>query len=70
MFSESQKRFDPKQTFHGYKAYQGGKSIKTPKNKPINKELTIEDKQKNKKLASERIFVEHLIRLVKIFKVV
>ncbi len=70
MFSESQKRFDPKQKFHGDKAYQGGKSIKTPKKKPKNKELTIEDKQKNKNLASERIFVEHLIRVLKIFKVV
>lgn len=69
MFRESQKGFDPQQKFHGDKAYQSGKSIKTPKKKPKNKELTIEEKQKNKDLASERIFVEHLIRLVKIFKV-
>jgi len=69
IFSESQKGFDPKQKFRGDKAYQGGKLIKTPKKKPKNKELTIEEKQKNKQLASERIFVEHLIRLVKIFKV-
>ena len=69
IFSESQKGFDPKQKFHGDKAYQGGELIKTPKKKPRNKELTIEEKQKNKQLASERIFVEHLIRLVKIFKV-
>ncbi|MGD1871571.1 MAG: transposase family protein, partial [Mastigocoleus sp.] len=33
------------------------------------KELTIEEKNKNKQLASERIYVEHLIRLVKVFKV-
>jgi hypothetical protein len=32
-------------------------------------ELTPEQKIKNKQLASERIFVEHLIRLVKIFRV-
>ena len=37
MFNESQKGFDPKQKFHGDKAYQGGKSIKTPKKKPKNK---------------------------------
>ena len=42
MFNESQKGFDPKQKFHEDKAYQGGKSIKTPKKKPKNKELTIE----------------------------
>ncbi|MGB3651150.1 MAG: transposase family protein [Rivularia sp. (in: cyanobacteria)] len=69
MFRESQKSFDPQQKFHGDKAYQSGKSIKIPKKKPKNKELTIEEKQKNKDLASERIFVEHLIRLVKIFRV-
>ncbi|WP_265584089.1 transposase family protein [Dolichospermum flos-aquae] len=31
--------------------------------------MTAEQKEKNKELASERIFVEHLIRLVKIFRV-
>lgn len=70
IFNESQKGFDPRQKFHGDKAYQGGKFIKTPKKKPKNKELTIEEIQKNKELASERIFVEHLIRLVKVFRVV
>ncbi|MDB9369371.1 transposase family protein, partial [Nodularia spumigena CS-586/05] len=33
------------------------------------KELSSEQKIQNKELASERIFVEHLIRLVKIFRV-
>lgn len=70
IFNESKKGFDPKQKFHGDKAYQGGESIKTPKKKPKNKELTIEEKEKNKELASERIYVEHLIRLVKVFRVV
>jgi hypothetical protein len=37
--------------------------------KPKKQELTPKQKLKNKKLASERIFVEHLIRLVKIFRV-
>ena len=70
IFNESKKGFDSKQKFHGDKAYQGGESIKTPKKKPKNKELTIEEKEKNKELASERIYVEHLIRLVKVFRVV
>ena len=69
IFEERQEKFDPKQKFQGDKAYQGGKSIKTPQKKPKNKELTIAEKLRNKKLASERIFVEHLIRLIKIFKV-
>lgn len=51
ILNESQKGFDPKQKFNGDKAYQGGKSIKTPKKKPKKKELTIEEKQKNKELA-------------------
>jgi hypothetical protein len=44
-------------------------SIKIPQKKPKNQELTAEQKQKNKELSSERILVEHLIRLVKIFRV-
>ncbi|MBE9217464.1 transposase [Dolichospermum flos-aquae LEGE 04289] len=43
--------------------------MKTPEKKPQKQELTAEQKEKNKELASERIFVEHLIRLVKIFRV-
>ena len=31
--------------------------------------FSLEEKEKNKKLASEGIFVEHLIRLVKIFRI-
>lgn len=58
-----------KQKFSGDKAYQGEKSIKTPEKKPKKQELSPEEKIRNKKLASERIFVEHLIRLVKIFRV-
>ncbi len=69
IFDERQKSFDPEQKFQGDKAYQGGKSIKTPQKKPRNKELTVEEKLKNKELASERIFVEHVIRLLKIFRV-
>lgn len=69
IYDERQKDFEPKQKFQGDKAYQGGISIKTPKKKPRNKELTIEEKSQNKELASERIFVEHIIRLLKIFRV-
>jgi hypothetical protein len=47
--------------------YVGEPSIKTPQKKQKNKELTPEQKQLNKELSSERIFVEHIIRFVKIF---
>lgn len=69
LFRESRKRFDPNQKFNGDKAYEGEELIKTPHKKPKKQELTPEQKGINKELASERIFVEHLIRLVKIFRV-
>lgn len=69
MFREGQKGLGFKQRFKGDKAYQGEPSINTPRKKPKKQELTLEQKQKNKELASERIFVEHLIRFVKIFRV-
>ena len=69
LFREQRKGFDPKQKFQGDKAYNGEELIKTPKKKTKKQELTSEQKEKNKELASERVFVEHLIRLIKIFRV-
>lgn len=64
------KRFAPQQLFSGDKAYVGESQITTPTKKPKNGELTEEQKEENKALSSQRIFVEHLIRVVKIFKIV
>ncbi|OKH54401.1 transposase [Scytonema sp. HK-05] len=47
----------------------GEPSIKTPTKKSKKGELSKFQKEKNKEMASERIFVEHLIRLLKIFRV-
>lgn len=69
LFRERKKKFDESQKFNADKAYEGEASIKTPKKKPKKQELTSEQKEKNKELASERIFVEHIIRLLKIFRV-
>lgn len=69
LFRQGQKDFDTNQKFQGDKAYVGEPSIKTPRKKPNKKELTMSEKEKNKKLASDRIFVEHLIRIIKIFRV-
>ncbi len=55
--------------FEGDKAYQGGENITTPQKKPRKGKLTAEQKAENKKLSSKRIFVEHVIRLVKIFRI-
>lgn len=65
-----QHEFAPEQLFMGDKAYVGESQIRTPSKKPKNGELTTEEKAKNKQLSSLRIVVEHLIRFVKIFKVI
>lgn len=62
-------KFHPEQRLIGDKAYVGETQIKTPHKKPKKKEITQKQKEANKALSSKRIFVEHLIRVVKIFKV-
>ena len=43
--------------------------VRSPKKKPRKKEMPLEIKEENKEKARKRIFVEHVIRLIKIFKV-
>ncbi|MEH2277312.1 MAG: transposase family protein [Nostoc sp.] len=42
----------------------------TPHKKPRKGELTANQKAENKEFSSKRIFIEHVIRLVKIFTIV
>lgn len=69
LFREQQEKFESDQMFEGDKGYQGGRNITTPQKKPRKGELTTKQKSENKKLSSQRIFVEHVIRLVKIFHI-
>ncbi len=69
LFRSGQKGFNPNQKFKGDKGYEGEASINTPTKKPKKGELTRSEKEKNKEMASERIFIEHLIRVIKIFRV-
>jgi hypothetical protein len=69
IWRENADKFDEKQKFSADKAYVSEPQIRTPKKKPKNGELTQEEKEKNKEISSERIFVEHLIRIIKIFKI-
>lgn len=69
LFRTQQQKFDDDQLFEGDKAYVGGKNITTPHKKPRNRELTQLQKAENKEISSSRIFVEHVIRLVKIFRI-
>jgi len=55
--------------FLGDKAYKGEAAIITPQKKPKNGEITETQKNKKIKLSSSRIGVEHVIGLVKIFRV-
>ncbi|WP_251960770.1 transposase [Nostoc commune] len=70
MFRENRDNFDPKQNFKGDLGYLGEDLIDIPIKKPRNKELTTGQKKLNKEFSSKRIFVEHRIRSVKIFRVV
>jgi hypothetical protein len=42
---------------------------RTPRNKPRKSELTEEQKQSNRELACRRVVVEHVIRCLKIFRI-
>ena len=66
---KQQKKFDKKQKFQGDKGYQGAERTTIPKKKPRKQELPLEIKEDNKKKSQKRIFVEHVIRLIKIFGV-
>jgi hypothetical protein len=69
LFRERQGEFAHHQKFKGDKGYVGEVAITTPDKKPKKGELTAIQKQRNRELSSNRIVVEHLIRVVKIFRV-
>ncbi|WP_313954942.1 transposase family protein [Nostoc sp. FACHB-145] len=69
LFRKSQEKFDKSQPFAGDKGFQGGENITTPHKKKPKRELTQQQKEENKALSSNRIFIEHLIRLLKIFRI-
>ena len=69
LFGNQQQKFAAGQSFQGDKAYIGGTNISTPHKKPRNGKLTTEQKEENQVFSSNRVFVEHLIRVIKIFRV-
>ena len=69
LLREQQSNFSEQQSFTGDKAYIGAERTKTPQKKPPKRELTPEQKESNKLISQERIYIEHLIRMVKIFRV-
>ena len=69
LFRDRLEEFTDNQKFSGDKAYKGEPQITTPHKRPKKGKLTPAQKQENLESSRERIGVEHLIRLVKIFKV-
>ena len=70
LWREQEKKLSENQRYRGDKAYQGEERIETPFKKPKGKELKEEEKEENRRKARERIFVEHLIRELKKFRIV
>ena len=69
LLRKQQLNFSEQQSFTGDKAYLGAERTKTLQKKPPKRELTPEQKESNRLISKERIYVEHLIRFVKIFRV-
>ncbi|NEN98978.1 MAG: transposase [Moorea sp. SIO3I7] len=69
LWREQSKNLEKTQRYNGDKAYYGEDRIKTPKKKPKNQEMPPEIKEDNQKKSRDRIFVEHLIRVIKTFRV-
>jgi len=69
LFRNQQQKFTAEQSFKGDKAYIGGTNISTPHKKPRNGELSPEQKAENQVFSSNRVFVEHIIRIIKIFRI-
>jgi phage terminase small subunit len=69
IFREQVTNFNEQQEFEGDKAYKGGTNMTTPHKRKKKQKLNEQQEKENKVLSSKRIFVEHLIRIVKIFQV-
>jgi hypothetical protein len=69
IWRERSKELSDTQKFQGDKGYVGEAAIDTPQKKPKNQCLTPKQKQNNQVKSRKRVVVEHLIRLLKIFRI-
>lgn len=69
IWESSSHKFLKHQPFQGDTAYGGKPTISTPQKKPRLGQLNLEEKEENRQKAKKRIRVEHVIRLVKIFRI-
>jgi hypothetical protein len=69
LWREQQLKLSERQKYQGDKAYVGEDRIETPQKKPRGQNLTMEQQESNRQKAQKRVVVEHLIRLIKTFRV-
>jgi hypothetical protein len=69
LFEETQAELPETLEFIGDKAYVGRRNTTTPIKKPRGGELSQEQKDFNRTISQKRVYVEHLIRVVKIFRI-
>ena len=69
LFREQHPRLHPEQECMGDKAYIGAERMTTPHKKSKKKALTDEQREENKVLSGKRIFIEHLMCRLKVFRI-
>lgn len=69
IWRERRAQFSETQKFQGDKAYVGEPAIDTPHKRTRSQGITVGQKQENQTKARTRVVVEHLIRLVKTFRI-
>jgi IS5 family transposase len=69
LLRQHQERLDRQQQLMGDQAYQGAERTTIPHKKPRNKELSESQRTENQLISGQRIFIEHLIRRLKIFRI-
>jgi hypothetical protein len=69
LLEQTQQELPEDLSFVGDKAYVGRRNTTTPHKKPPKGELTQAQKEFNRQVSQQRVFVEHVIRVIKIFRV-
>jgi hypothetical protein len=69
LFEQTQQELPEDLSFIGDKAYVGRDNTTTPHKKPPKGKLTQEQQEFNRQVSQKRVFVEHVIRVIKIFRV-
>lgn len=69
LFEQTQQELPENLSFIGDKAYVGRLHTTTPHKKPPKGKLTQAQQEFNRQVSQKRVFVEHVIRVIKIFRV-